>query len=107
MIYVSNIATIGYNESRTKSINEVLSIMKIGDYVTTQEIANQNMCRWVVLSDFVYGEYGGIIGGIIKHIADTKTEAGNKELEFSECGIETILICGALQLLSVGSVFVE
>jgi len=81
--------------------------MKIDDYVTTQEIASQSIYRWVVLSDFVYGEYGGVIGGTIRYIANTKTEAGNKELELSANGIETILICGALESLSVGGVFVE
>ena len=81
--------------------------MKIGDYVTTQQIADQSICRWVVLTDFVYGQYGGLIGGTIVYIADTKTEAGNKEFELSADGIETVLVCGALEPLSVGSVFVE
>ena len=81
--------------------------MKIGDYVTTQEIADQSAYRWVVLSDFVYGKYGSVIGGTIRYIADTKTEAGNKEFELSADGVETILICGALETLSVGGVFVE
>jgi hypothetical protein len=81
--------------------------MKIGDYVTTQEIADQSTYRWVVLSDFVYGEYGGVIGGTIRYIADTKTEAGDKEVELSERGIETTLVCGTLSHLNVGSVFVE
>jgi len=81
--------------------------MKIGDYVTTQEIADQSTYRWVVLSDFVYGEYGGVIGGTIRYVADTKTEAGDKEVELSERGIETTLVCGTLSHLNVGSVFVE
>ena len=81
--------------------------MKIGDYVTTQEIADQSTYRWIVLSDFVYGEYNGLVGGTIRYIADTKTEAGDKELELSAKGIETTLVCGALETLSVGGVFVE
>jgi len=85
----------------------MVQYMKIGDYVTTQEIADQSVCRWVVLSDFVYGEYGGLVGGTIRYIADTKTEAGNRELEFCADGVETVLVCGALEPLSVGSVFVE
>jgi len=81
--------------------------MKIGDYVTTQQVADQSLCRWVVLSDFVYGEYGSLVGGTVRYIADTKTEAGDKELELCANGVETILVCGALETLSVGSVFVE
>ena len=36
-----------------------MRIMKIGDYVTIQEIADQSEYRWVVLSDFEYHDYGG------------------------------------------------
>jgi len=51
--------------------------MKIGDYVTIQEIKNQSVARWVVLTDLVEGKYGGSVGGVIKFIADTKSEAGD------------------------------
>jgi len=81
--------------------------MKIGDYVTVDDIKNQSICRWVVLVDLKEDIYGGVEGGTIKHIEDTKTEAGDKEAELSMDGIDTILICGALEPLSVGGVFVQ
>ena len=80
--------------------------MKIGDYVTVQEIKNQSECRWVVLSDLVAGKYGGLTGGIIRFIGD------NEDAVNAICGIEAdgtnaLLVCGALEPLCVGSVFVE
>jgi len=81
--------------------------MKIGDYVTTQQIADQSICRWVLLTDFVYGEFGGVIGGTIALIADTKTEAWEKEVALGLADEDTLLVCGALEPLSVGGVFVE
>ena len=75
--------------------------MKIGDYVTTQQIADQSVCRWVVLVDIKDGIYGGVEGGIIKYIEDTKTKAGDKAAELNLSGIEAYLLCGALEPLSV------
>jgi len=81
--------------------------MKIGDYVTVDEIKSQSICRWVVLVDLTEDGYGGVDGGTIKHIEDTKSVAGDKEAELSMNGVDTILICGALEPLSVGGVFVQ
>ena len=81
--------------------------MKIGDYVTVNEIKNQSICRWIVLVDLKEGFYGGVKGGIIKYIEDTKTKAGDKMAELNLKGIEAYLTCGALEPLSVGGVFVE
>jgi len=82
--------------------------MKIGDYVTVDKIKNQSVYRWVVLIDLDFSApYGGLEGGIIQYIADTKTKAGEKEVELSLSGIDTALICGALEPLSVGGVLVE
>ena len=47
--------------------------MKIGDYVTTQEIADQSVCRWVVLVDLDFTHNGAPKGGIIKYIAAERT----------------------------------
>jgi len=84
-----------------------MSLMKIGDYVTTQEIADQSAHRWVLLTDFVYGEYSSVVGGTIALIADTKTEAWEKEIALGLVDTDTLLVCGALEPLSVGGVFVE
>ena len=81
--------------------------MKIGDYVTTQEIANQSECRWVVLIDLDFTQNGAPKGGIIKYIADTKNEAGDVWADLNLQGIATLLTCGALEPLAVGGVFVE
>ena len=81
--------------------------MKIGDYVTVQEVKNQSECRWVVLVDFVYSENGGIEGGTIKYIEDTKVKAGRKTIKLQDKGIMNLLICGAIEPLSVGGVFVK
>ena|GEM_PF-584386 len=84
--------------------------MKIGDYVTVQEIMNQSEARWVVLSDMVYMDYGGYEGtegGTIRHIADTRREAGQVSVDMELSGIPTLLIRGAIEPLSVGGVFVE
>ena len=81
--------------------------MKIGDYVTTQEIMNQSKCRWVVLSDLVLGEYNAVEGGIIRVIADTKKESWEKEVELGLADEDTILIGGSGQGLIVGGVLVE
>jgi len=80
--------------------------MKIGDYVTVQEIKNQSDARWVVLVDLVVGEYGGTTGGIIRFIGNNE-EAGNLTAELSLNGTRALLVCGALEPLCVGSVFVE
>lgn len=82
--------------------------MKIGDYVTVQQIADQSECRWVVLSDMVYDdEYCGAEGGIVKFIGNTKWEAGKVAADLELGGTPTLLVCGALETLSVGGVFVE
>jgi len=84
--------------------------MKIGDYVTIQAIKDQSEARWVVLSDFEYRDYGGfddIEGGVIRYISDTKREAGHSSDKLHLGGIETLIIRGAIEPLSVGGVFVE
>ena len=84
--------------------------MKIGEYVTIQEIKDQSDARWVVLTDFDYQDYGGfddIEGGIIRCIANTKREAGDASTDLHLNGIDTLIIRGAIEQLSVGGVFVE
>jgi len=81
--------------------------MKIGEYVTTQEISNQSACRWVVLVDIKEGVYNSVEGGIIRYISDTKRDAGHIAAQLNLSGTEAVLICGALESLSVGGVFVE
>jgi len=81
--------------------------MKIGDYVTVDEIKQQSVYRWIVLADLTEGNYGGVEGGIIKHIANTKREAGSVAAKLDLSGTETLLTCGALEPLSVGGVLVE
>jgi hypothetical protein len=82
--------------------------MKIGEYITIDEIKNQSICRWVVLVDLDFSaQFGGLEGGIVKFIEDTKTEAGNKAAELNLNGTDATIICGALEDLSVGGVFVK
>jgi hypothetical protein len=81
--------------------------MRIGDYVTVDEIKRQRVCRWVVLAEIQEDVYGGVEGGVIQFIEDTKTEAGDKEAGLHAEGMDTILICGATEPLSMGGVFVE
>jgi len=81
--------------------------MKVGDYVTVQQIMNQSAARWVVLSDMEFGAYYGVEGGIIRFIADTKAKADEKELELDRAGIDTYLVSGSWQTLVVDGVFVE
>jgi len=84
--------------------------MKIGDYVTVQAIKDQSECRWVVLSDLVYhdfGDYEGIDGGIIRCIAKTKREASKVSVPLHFSGADTLLIRGAIEPLSIGGVFAE
>jgi hypothetical protein len=80
--------------------------MKIGDYVTVQQIAEQSECRWVVLTDLVAGKYGSTTAGIIRFIGDNE-EAGDLTAELTLSGTRALLVCGALEPLCVGSVFVE
>jgi hypothetical protein len=84
--------------------------MKIGEYITIQEIANQSEYRWIVLSDFEYCDYGGyedIEGGIIRCIADTQREASKVSVKLHLDGTNTLLMSGAIEPLSVGGVFVK
>ena len=81
--------------------------MKIGDYITVEEIKNQSIYRWLVLVDLKEGIYGGVEGGTIRYVEDTKTKAGNKAAELNLKGIDAYLTCGALEPLSIGGVFVE
>ena len=81
--------------------------MNIGDYVTIDEIKNQDVCRWIVLTDLEDDIYGGVEGGTIRHISNTKREAGDIAAEFNLSGVEAFLTCGAFETLSVGGVFVE
>ena len=81
--------------------------MKIGDYVTVQEIADQSEYRWVVLTDFEFGEFDSIEGGIVRCIENTNAKAGDVAAELELSGIDTLLVCGALEPLSVGGVLVE
>jgi hypothetical protein len=78
--------------------------MNIGDYITIDEIKSQSVCRWIVLSDLVDDIYGGVEGGVIRVIANTKKEAGEKRTALSTNGADTIIICGAFEELSVGGV---
>ena len=81
--------------------------MKVGDYATIDEIKNQSVCRWVLLSDLSDDIYGGVDGGIIRIITNTKKESWEKEVEMGLSDLDTLLVCGALEPLSVGGVFVE
>ena len=81
--------------------------MKIGDYVTVQEIMNQSECRWVVLAKLEFTAQNGVKGGIIGYIGETKTEAGDAQYEMESDGADTYLVCGALEELVVGGVFVK
>jgi hypothetical protein len=81
--------------------------MKVGDYVTVDEIKSQSICRWIVLTDIKEGNYGSVEGGVIRFIENTKANAGNKAAELDLKGTETFLTCGALESLSVGGVFAE
>jgi hypothetical protein len=81
--------------------------MKIGDYVTVQEIMNQSKCRWVVLTDLELTPRHGVKGGTVGYIGDTKTEAGDAQYELERDGDDTYLVCGAWEELVVGGVFVE
>ena len=80
--------------------------MKVGDYVTVQAIMNQSECRWVVLTDLIPGKYNGTAGGIVHFIGDND-EAGDVTAKLTLGGTEALLICGALEPLCVGGVFVE
>jgi len=85
--------------------------MKIGDYVTVQEIMDQSICRWVVLTDFKYhdfGDYEDIEGGIIRCIADTKREAAKVSVPLHLSGTDTLLVSGTWgDPLVLDGVFVE
>ena len=81
--------------------------MNIGDSVLIQDIANQSTHRWVVLADLIFSIEGDVEGGTIKYIEDTKIKAGNKELMLHNKGITTLLVCGALEPLNIGEVFVK
>ena len=80
--------------------------MKIGDYVTVQQIADQSECRWVVLTDLVAGKYGGTTAGVIRFIGDNEA-AGDVAADFNLNGTDALLVCGALEPLCVGGIFVE
>jgi hypothetical protein len=80
--------------------------MKIGDYVTIQEIMNQSEARWVVLVDLAESEYGGSEGGVIRFIGNNE-EAGDITAELALNGTDALLVCGALEPLCVGGVFIE
>ncbi|MCL2223770.1 MAG: hypothetical protein FWB96_02245 [Defluviitaleaceae bacterium] len=80
--------------------------MKIGDYVTTEQILNQSECRWVVLTDLTYGEYIGAEGGIIRFIGDNE-EAGNAAAEIELGGTDTLLVGGTEKQLCVGDIFID
>jgi len=80
--------------------------MKIGDYVTVQQIADQSECRWVVLTDLVEGKYGGSVAGVIRYIGDNE-DAGDVAAEYNLSDIDALLVCGALEPLCVGGIFVE
>ena len=81
--------------------------MNIGDYVTIDEIKSQDVYRWIVLTNLEEDIYGGVEGGVIKFIANTKREAGSFAANLNLSGTEVFLTCGALEPLSVGGVFVE
>ena len=81
--------------------------MKIGDYVTVDEVMNQSECRWVVLVDLTFDNEGDIEGGTISFIADTKVEAGKVAAKLNTSGTEAFLMSGTWETLCVGGVFVE
>jgi len=69
--------------------------MKIGDYVTTEVVMNQSAYKWVVLVDLVIDDGGiGVLGGVIKFIEDTKTEASRKAKTLYEKDVDALLIPG-------------
>ncbi|MCL1845017.1 MAG: hypothetical protein FWF77_03850 [Defluviitaleaceae bacterium] len=85
--------------------------MKVGDYVTIQEIKDQSEARWVVLTDLDYrdfGDYEDVEGGIIRHIDDSNGKAWDAWSKFNSEENPSLLIRGAIESLSVGGVvFVE
>jgi len=81
--------------------------MKVGEYVTVQEIMNQSEARWVVLSDIEPTPRHGVKGGTIRCIAYTKREAGMFAAELAQNDVDTVLISGSWEELVVGGVFVE
>jgi len=80
--------------------------MKIGDYVTTLDIASQSCLRWVVLTQLNIDDEGDIEGGIISFVADTRVEAAERSVALDLSGETTLLVSGAIEPLSVGGVLV-
>jgi hypothetical protein len=83
--------------------------MKIGDYVTVEDIMNQSACKWVVLVDLVTDDdEAAVLGGTVKIIEDTKTAASRKAKPLYDADIDTLLVPGALgPSVIVGGVFVD
>jgi len=81
--------------------------MKIGDYVTVQEIMEQSACRWVVLSDLLIADDYDVEGGVVRFIEDTKIKAGKNAAQLELNGTPTLLVSGTWESLCVGGVFVE
>ena len=81
--------------------------MQVGDIVKVQDVKNQSIHRWVVLDDLIITKEGDVEGGRINFIEDTMLTAGEKEATLYDKGITTLIVCGAIEPLSVGGIFVE
>jgi hypothetical protein len=97
------LSVLGHNAVNTKGCVD----MKVGDYVTVQEIMNQSEARWVVLTDIEPTPRHGVKGGIVRCVAYTKREAGKVTAELAQAGVDTYLVSGSWEELVVGGVFVE
>jgi len=80
--------------------------MKIGDYVTVQNIANQETLRWVVLKNLDFNDEGDIKGGVIGFISNSRIEAANASVAMDISGDTTLLVSGATDTLTVGGVLI-
>ena len=81
--------------------------MKIGDVVKTEEIANQEKYRWVVLSPLTLDENECVTGGHVCLLSQNADEAEQKVLSVHRTGERVLLVEGLIpELITVGDVFV-
>ena len=80
-------------------------LIKVGQRIELNWLAKQLYPFWVVLIN-LDRRMGGVYGGEVKHIAESKTKAGNRAVALENKGIETFVTSGSFDGICVGDIFV-
>jgi hypothetical protein len=79
----------------------------IGQKITLKWLKKQIFPMWVVLVDLIYSTDGGVVGGTVKYVEQSKSKAGSKAAKLEAKDIGTLVTRGATGGVHLGEVFLD